>query len=362
MTKSRDTADVRNYAENNQAEIAVLENVSRYKNYIDNPSMAVSQENGDGPTAITATVDYYGADRHGSFITSGTGGAATVERSTSIANRKSLKITASTALTTLTTTQNLQPYFHRCEAQDVYHLNGQQVTLSFQCKTNWAGNLAVVVANHDHSKSYIADLAVVSGDNSLSLTLTLESATVDAIDNGVGLQLFIGACNEGSYQHATTNSWETGTYLCSTSSTQWAKTLNNYIEISDVQLVEGDTAPKFQPNSYAEDLAKCQRYFERIAVDTPANNEMLGLGIASSATSLNGYIRYVQKRAIPTISASGTLNLADGVASHTGTYSSATDQGLTGSRLLYTSTGMTAYRPYLLRSLSASIIDIDARL
>lgn len=257
MTKSRDTADVRNLADTNATDVLNLENASRYKNYIDNPSMAISQENGDGPNTLT---DGYVADRWRVLNSTGTG-AISAEIS-SLNNYKTSKLTATTAVTDLTTTK-VVGLVHFFEAQDVYHLNGKEVTISFKVNTNWTGNLAVVIQNHDASKAYVTDCAVTSGENDCSVTLTLEADTVDAADNGVGLRLLVGGNNEADRQTGTIGSWTAGNLYCSTSSTQWSKTLNNFVEFTEVQLVEGDTAPKFQPNSYQEDLAKCQRYWRK---------------------------------------------------------------------------------------------------
>lgn len=87
-----------------------------------------------------------------------------------------------------------------------------------------------------------------------------------------------------------------------------------YIDIAQVQLNAGDVALPFQPRSFAEELALCQRYYEKsYNIDTPPGTATdIGCiqGITEDGTN-NGahydtvYFK-VRKRAVPTVIVYGT--------------------------------------------------------
>jgi hypothetical protein len=87
----------------------------------------------------------------------------------------------------------------------------------------------------------------------------------------------------------------------------------SYFEVTQVQLEAGDTATPFEHRSFGQELALCQRYFEKsFAIDTAPQN---GLGpITNGTIYANGIVAYttggartpqfkfsVTKRAAPTI-------------------------------------------------------------
>jgi len=76
-----------------------------------------------------------------------------------------------------------------------------------------------------------------------------------------------------------------------------ADTINNYFEITGVQLEVGDTATSFEHRSYAEELALCQRYYYKHAENV---SDYVAHGWAYSATSVYLYVDFpVTMRATP---------------------------------------------------------------
>jgi hypothetical protein len=77
---------------------------------------------------------------------------------------------------------------------------------------------------------------------------------------------------------------------------------NDWLEIDTVQLEVGSTATDFEHKSYGEELALCQRYFERIA---GAVNVAYSSGSATYANQPRTVLFYkTQKRVVPTLSSS----------------------------------------------------------
>ena len=279
------------------------------RNRIINGDMRIDQRNG-GAAVVLGSSQIYITDRFLSANTTGTG-VITGSQST-IGGLKSFRLVATTAVTNLTEGNNIQGLQTVFEAQNVFDLNGKTITISFLVDTNWIGNLAIGIVNTSVTRSYVVDRPVVAGTNSISVSIPLESNTVNTNDNGGGLYLQIGQNNEGTLRTATTNAWVTGNFQCSTASTQWAKTTGNFINVTGVQLEEGSVATPFERRPIGLELALCQRYFEigsqRHRVDPfPANS----LGA-------NAFFA-VSKRSTPTITtvSYGTLTLvtADGLNS-----------------------------------------------
>jgi hypothetical protein len=244
------------------------------RNRIVNPSMAISQENGFGPNNIGNNT-YFTADQWSSRNgTAGTLFGQLVTGSNIVENL----LTATVAVPDLTGTKFVQAHYQELEALNVYDLNGGDVSISAVITTNWSGILSLTIRNSGISKTRMVDVPVTSGVNNIFEVVTFESSTVLDNDNGMGITVSFGGCAEGIYQGASSTGWVTGNFLSSSDATQWVKNANNYVKIGEVDIYAGNVPRKFQPNSYAQDLAECQRYgFE------PLNNAG-GTGIID-----NGY-------------------------------------------------------------------------
>jgi len=208
-------------------------------------------------------------------------------------------MTATSPITDLSGTKRLHGPTTKVEGFDCYHLNGSVVTISFTVETNWTGNLGInLLKMPSIAKSYVVDVPVTSGVNNVSVTVTLEADTVPTNDNASGLYLSIGSQTEGTLATATTGSWVSGDYRASTSTTSWAKTTGNFINVTNLQLEAGDTATPFEHRSYGDELARCMRFFQ-------ASNGVTNPSIIPYNTT-TGYANSiqlpVQMRASPTVS------------------------------------------------------------
>ena len=315
----------------NTAAIGVINSISR-KNRIINGDMHIDQRNAGA--AVTVTTTSYIVDRFQVSNTTGTG-TITAQQST-LGNSSSMKVTATAALTNLTTTKGGFGLRYRPEGQDVYDLNGKTVTVSFKVQTNWAGNLSISLRNNAFNRSYVVDAAVVSGVNTVSVSIPLEADTVGVNNNGTGIELAIGFNNEGNFITATTGAWIAGGFLTSTSSTQWAKTTGNFINVTELQLEEGATATAFERRPHGEEFALCQRYYQK-------SESFIQMSWGSPNTSgIAGgtWVLPVIMRSAPTLSVLDTLG-ADNKVTYLGGGAAST----TGSAI--NSTGKTASAIYV---------------
>ena len=228
------------------------------RNRIVNPSMAISQENGDGPTVV-GSVSTYGSDQFASTNRTSTGTLTTTR--TTLSGRKANRLTVTTPVTDLSGTKDVLGFAQPIEAQNCFDLNGKEVSLAFLLNCNFTGVVSAAISNSDFTRTYVVEFNVVAGENQLSTVLTLEAGTVLANDNSAGLWVQLANNNEGTRQTSTLDAWQGGFFVSGNNDNQWTKTINNYVEITNVDLYAGNVPREFQPNSYAQDLAECQRYY-----------------------------------------------------------------------------------------------------
>ena len=277
------------------------------RNRINNGDMRISQRH--GTSAVTVTTQTYFVDQYLSSNTTGTG-TITAQQST-LDGAKSFKILATAAITDLSVDKTAHAIQQRTEAYNTYDLNSKTVTLSFKVQTNWSGNLPIAFHNTSFGRSYIVDVSVSSGTNTISTSVPLEAATIAANDNNRGVIVTIGANQEGNARTGTTGSWVATTSLCSTSSTQWMKTINNYINVTEIQLEEGSVATPFEHRSYGEELALCQRYYQQWGGDTAYGFFGGVSSCTTTSTAFHPILCEVEMRANPSFAFVGAASVFD---------------------------------------------------
>lgn len=282
----------------------------RTKNYIVNPSMAVSQENGDGPDSFGGTA-YYVADQW--FVQNDTGTGAMTAEIGSLSGLRSAKVTATSAVSDLSGTKKATGPMTNIEAANIEHLNSKLVTFSFDVRVNWTGLLSLSFRAGGANRSYVTDIAVTSGEQSVSVTVPMESNTVDSGSSDLGLFIMIGRNNEGTQQTATVDQWQDGLSVCSDNSTQWAKSAGNYVEITAVKLEQGTVASAFEPNSYAADLAECQPYGQIVHA---AGGGQASIGGDDFDSSCNFSVTMRDSPVTTSLGTGGDLNVASSALSN----------------------------------------------
>ena len=167
-------------------------------------------------------------------------------------------------------------FSQKIEAQDIansgwnYTSASSYVTLSFWIKSSVAQNFyGYLHAQDGTAQNYPFETGSLSADTWTKITKVIpgnSNLTFDN-DNGVGLQLqlwaFIGTTYTGT---VTLNQWAafaSGTRTPNNTST-WYTTNDATLEITGVQLEVGSFSSDFQFKSFAEELALCQRYYQRL--------------------------------------------------------------------------------------------------
>jgi hypothetical protein len=152
----------------------------------------------------------------------------------------------------------------RVEGYNCYDLMGQPAALSFVFDTNVSGTYSIGLVSP--GGSYVSTFTavanvpqkVVFSIPTLPLTLDIPNSTL------VGMSLYVGLINTGTYETSVLNEWQVGDYLCATGATNWAMTSGNFIALSQLQLEPGTVATQFENRPYAVELASCQRYYQLV--------------------------------------------------------------------------------------------------
>ena len=245
------------------------------RNLIINGAMQVAQRGNPDP-GITGS-GYHSVDRFRNVIINLGTWTITQESVTDLPG-------FSNSLKMLCTTANASPASNDAlyirtslEGQDLQHLkkgtsDAESITVSFWVKSNKTGTYVVEVLARDTSPvRHINKSFTVNTSGTWEYkTLTFEGDTTGTIDNGVeaglDLSIWLGAgtnWNTGTLQTSWGDQSNTGRAV---GNVNLADQINNYFQITAVQLEVGDTATPFEHRSYGEELALCQRYYQKYPV------------------------------------------------------------------------------------------------
>ena len=289
-------------AETPQEQQALI-GISGRRNLLYNGAMQVAQR-GTSETGVV-TAGYYTCDRWKFDRNSGT---YTVTQGTSgpsgFGNTFKIETTATGSGSNVTINQRL-------EGKDVQCLgfgtpDAKSVTVSFWVKTNVVGTYTFELYHQDSNRQVSKNYTVNSSGTWEYKTITLPPDTSNgfANDNNLSLYAFWWIAAPSSFTSGTqnTSAWASSTNAnrVSPDIVDISDTVGNYFEITGVQLELGKVATPFEHRSYGEELALCQRYYQKLP--------FTGAGYTFTATHVGGgswrsAIRLpLPMRATPTVS------------------------------------------------------------
>jgi len=210
---------------------------------------------------------------------------------------------------------------YRVEANDCQGLyygtsDAKDLTLSFWIKSKITGNFSLRVCAEDYSDYYVTTYTVSAADTWEKKIITIPGDTRAGkgltIDNSHGIEIK-WVWLSGTNRVGTPNQWATGDTEFGASGVTLANifsSTSNYVEITGVQLEIGSYATDFEYRPYADELARCQRYFFAIQGN---NTDYAGIqGYANSDSEIRFNVQFpVPMRATPTWDGSATACYLD---------------------------------------------------
>ena len=181
--------------------------------------------------------------------------------------------------------------------------NAKPLTLSFWVKSNVTGTFICELREFNNNRSCSQAYTINASATWEYKTVTFPPDTVGALaDNDSGnMRVYFGLGFGSDYTTGTLQtSWgavvNANRYVGQTNITS---TVNNYWQVTGVQLETGDSASPFKHLSIGEDLILCQRYYQRHKQPT-----MRGV-VASGGFTRMGYSLPVEMRANPSLTSNG---------------------------------------------------------
>lgn len=254
------------------------------RNKIINGAMIIDQRNA-GASLTVANTGIYSLDR---WRISNSVSTVTVQQNSSIVPvgfSNSLNINVST--TDNTGSHALQHYIEGFNFADLGWgtANAATITLSFWVRSSLTGTYGVGFQNSAQNRSYVATYTINTANTWEQKTITVAgdtSGTWVGATNGIGLSLEFDLGSASSYNQ-TAGSWGVGSNARRTSAcVNWANTASATFYITGVQLERGTVATPFEYRNYQQELAMCQRYFQK----------SYDIETAVGTASYNGYLNW----------------------------------------------------------------------
>jgi hypothetical protein len=193
------------------------------------------------------------------------------------------------------------------------------VTLSFWVRSSLTGTFGGALNNGASNRSYPFSYTINAANTWEQKTITIAGDTTGtwATDNSGGI-VVSWSIGMGSTYEGTANTWAGTFYGAPTGAVDLVATNGATLFITGVQLEAGSVATPFENRQYGQELALCQRYFEKTYDQSVVPGTATDLGCqydSNSATvsSGGGPMRFaVTKRSIPTITSYSTNTGASG--------------------------------------------------
>jgi len=241
-----------------------------------NGDMAVAQRS----TSTVAQADdsnegYATVDRFAIKFSNSAGGTITTSRDTTTTTGfgQSMKLNVTSADTSVGST-HIVDLRQAIEAQVIrnsgwdYTSSSSYLTLSFQIRSSKTGTYCVYFNTVDGTAYlYTAEYTISSADTWEQKVITVpgNSNLTFNNDNGVGLRV-AWVLAVGSGRSGSAGSWTSGNAYGTSNQVNFLDSTDNIAYITGVQLEVGQftssTLPAFQHESFADNLARCQRYFQ----------------------------------------------------------------------------------------------------
>jgi hypothetical protein len=239
----------------------------------------------------------------------------------------------------------------RYKVEDVQSVPEGSVTLSFYAKgTNPnGGNFEI-----DLSQSFgsggstsvslpVETFIVTSSWQRFTFTVTVPSLSGKTIGSGNNFQIYLKQPNADN----STNAWT--------------------LDITGVQLEVGDTATPFEHRSFGQELALCQRYYQKFGSNSTYDVVAFGGAGVSSAQVQAATPLITPMRATPSLSIND-LQVADAVNPAIDCTGAAISSSVHSNKIAFVqytvSSGVVQYRPYYIRvsNNASGYIAFDAEL
>jgi hypothetical protein len=184
--------------------------------------------------------------------------------------------------------------------------SARTTTLSFWVKSTLTGQWSGAIKNSAGNRAYTFPYYINSPSTWEYKTVTIPgdtSGTWIGSTNGTGVRLMYDLGTSRTDLHGTLNSWTATNSYASSTGVKLVQNASATWQITGVQLELGKVATPFEHRSYGEELAVCQRYYEKSTFP----NYYRMMNTSDGFNQVNIFYA-VTKRAVPTITTNYNSN------------------------------------------------------
>tara|TARA_R100001224_G_scaffold33152_1_gene18556 strand:+ start:7019 stop:8077 length:1059 start_codon:yes stop_codon:yes gene_type:complete len=290
------------------------------KNIVTNGAMQVAQR-ATSATGLGASDGFFTVDRFKMLFN--TSGRLTMEQvadgPSGFAN--SIKLSCTTADTSIASDE-FAVIEQRFEGQDLQRFmkgtsDAKEYAFSFYVKGNASATYVIELYDNDNNRQVSKQFSVTTSWSRVELTFPAD--TTGALDDDTNTSLLVffwlhaGSDRTSGTLSETWSSVTTANRVVGINS--FFSSTDNTFFVTGVQLEVGSVATEFEHRSFGEELALCQRYYQRI--DTSVN-QAIGPGTRQTTDTVRFSIPTpVALRTSPSISTSGTVQCQESDGSST---------------------------------------------
>ena len=278
------------------------------RNILINGAMQIAQR-ATSATGIT-TAGYKALDRWEPNVATAGTWTLSQETDTPSGFGNSAKMLCTTADTSLATTHNV--YFNqRVEGYNLQAFakgtsDAKSLTMSFWVKSNVTGLYTAEIYDNDNDRMCGQNYTINSSGTWEYKTVTFPPDGTGTWNNDNNLSAFIAFWLAGGPSFNTgsgVGNWQSGNANRCPGQVNLAGAVNNYWQITGVQLEVGKIATPFEHRSYGEELALCQRYCYVIGNHSVSTSDLFAVGTGNgTGTSTTFHLHPVEMRAKPSLS------------------------------------------------------------
>jgi len=293
------------------AELAALigsQSAQGNRNLIINGAMQVDQRNNGSSITVPNAVNTYVPDRF--RINESSGAEFTAQRvdDAPVGFEYSSKITVSTADTSLGAAE-FNRMVHAIEGQNISHLNwgtsnAKTLTLTFYVKSSVTGQYYISVFNSAANRTLLKGYTINSANTWEKKTITIigDQTGTWLTTNGAGIYVMWSLGSGSNYQSNTLDAYQASFAMAKSDQVNFAASVSSTWQLTGVQLEIGEQATPFEHRSFADEMIRCQRYYQEVASGScyfagnglGTTNIIVGIPLATSmratpSVKQNGY-------------------------------------------------------------------------
>ena len=144
----------------------------------------------------------------------------------------------------------------------------KNMTLSFWVKTNVPGTYSVALKNGSQNRCQVKEyLAGMSGTVWEKISVTFSGCNDGSwvVSAASGMKITWGLAGaQSTYATTDIDAWKSSNLFLSADQVNFFSSTNNRFFLTGDQLEIGDQSTEFEHRSYGEELALCQRYYQRL--------------------------------------------------------------------------------------------------